>query len=369
VPAIALSQPGPSPSPAAASGRDPRLDLLRGFCVLLMLVGHLGWLRLQPHFQVGFATAAEGFFFLSGATLGVVYARYLREGRQRGLYRRLVLRALWLALANTALVVLAYAFEGTPTFPGQFFDGYWRRLPDWLRFASLNQPSVLHILPRYSILLLLSPLVLRALASRAALLVPALSIALWLAHFLEPRDWRLPQIESRRYAAFPLASWQLLFFGGMTLAVLAGRRSRPTRAWPAAGIAAGAAAALGLELWRRAGLPGTDEAARTWITAQSDRATLGLVRLADFALLAAVLWNAADRWREPVARAAGWLLLPLGRNALSAFLLHIPALWLLNLVDWGADTTPLRLAAALAVTVGIARGVTLPGVRRVLAPV
>ena len=55
--------------------------------------------------------------------------------------------------------------------------------------------------------------------ARCSSLVPAASIALWLAHLLEPRGWRVPLIEGIRDPTFPLASWQLLFFGGMTLAM------------------------------------------------------------------------------------------------------------------------------------------------------
>ena len=367
----AVGPPQPSPEPAVAGGRDERLDLLRGLCVFLMLLGHLGWLKLRPHFQVGFVTAAEGFFVLSGATLATVYSRYRRDGREGALDRRLSLRALWLWFANTTLVLLAYAFEGTGTFPGEYFDRWWRGAPLWLRFASLNQPSVLHILPRYSILLLLSPLVLRTLASRFAPLVVLGSLGIWMAHFLDPRGWRMPWLELRHVAAFPLASWQLLFFGGMALVMLGARRQHqlPRRPWPIGGIALGAAVALGLEIYRRRGLPYLGDELRLWLVSQSERHTLGIVRLADFALVAAVLWQAVDRWRTPITRACGWLVLPLGRNALASFLLHIPVLWLMNAVPWGADTTLLRLATALAVTVGVARSVTLPRVRKILSPV
>jgi len=359
-------------TPAAGGKRDLRLDLLRGLCVLLMLVGHMGWYKLTSHFRIGWTTAAEGFFFLSGATLGTVWNRYRREGRHTGLERRLLLRAVWLWVANTALVLLAYQFEGTAAFPGHFFGRYWRDTPFWQQLVSLNQPSVLHILPRYSILLLLAPIVLRLLASRLAPLVWLLSLGLWWLHFQDPDAMRLYLLEARRRAAFPMASWQLLFYGGMAIATLAARRApppEPRRPRPV-GLIVTAFAALALLTWLRAAdLPGAGEALRAWVERQGDRATLGLVRLANFALAAFAFWSLVDRWRDRIVRAAGWLLLPLGQNALAAFLLHIPCLWLMNLVPWGADTTWLRLATMAAITVSIARLVTVPRVRKLLAPV
>src|SRR5690606_39082471 len=59
------------------------------------------------------------------------------------------------------------------------------------------------------------------------------------------------------------------------------------------------------------------------------------------------------RW-EPIRRWTGWLLLPLGRNALLAFLLHIPVVYGLKslarggyVVAEGWGTTPFGLGSVL----------------------
>src|ERR1700712_5266558 len=71
---------------AAPVGRDPRLDLLRGFCVFAMIVDHIGgtsWLYTITGGNRGPVTAAEGFVFLSGLVLGIVSCqRLLRDGFQ-----------------------------------------------------------------------------------------------------------------------------------------------------------------------------------------------------------------------------------------------------------------------------------------------
>ena len=61
---------------ATPLGRDPRLDLLRGFCVFAMIVDHIGgssWLYALTGGNRGPITAAEGFVFLSGLVLGTLY--------------------------------------------------------------------------------------------------------------------------------------------------------------------------------------------------------------------------------------------------------------------------------------------------------
>lgn len=56
--------------------RDLRLDLLRGYCVFAMVVGHLDaptWLYSLTGGNRFFVSAAEGFLFISGLVMGMVY--------------------------------------------------------------------------------------------------------------------------------------------------------------------------------------------------------------------------------------------------------------------------------------------------------
>ncbi|MBV9173234.1 MAG: OpgC domain-containing protein, partial [Chloroflexi bacterium] len=59
-----------------SNGRDLRLDLLRGFAVLAMLIDHIG--GQSPLYAVSggdqfFTSAAEGFVAISGFLVGHVY--------------------------------------------------------------------------------------------------------------------------------------------------------------------------------------------------------------------------------------------------------------------------------------------------------
>src|SRR5689334_18236761 len=62
--------------------RDLRLDFLRGFAVLAMVVDHIGgpsWLYALTGGNKFYTSAAEGFIFISGLLVGVVYGRIVQR--------------------------------------------------------------------------------------------------------------------------------------------------------------------------------------------------------------------------------------------------------------------------------------------------
>ena len=70
--------------------RDRRLDLLRGYCVFAMTVDHLDvptWLYWFTGGNRFFVSAAEGFVFISGLVMGLVY-RPLTEHQGLGARRK-----------------------------------------------------------------------------------------------------------------------------------------------------------------------------------------------------------------------------------------------------------------------------------------
>src|SRR3954453_10690364 len=84
---------------AAPVGRDPRLDLLRGFCVFAMVVDHVGgasWLYALTGGNRGPVTAAEGFVLPSGLVLGIVSRQRLTRTGLRAAIRATLSRALTL---------------------------------------------------------------------------------------------------------------------------------------------------------------------------------------------------------------------------------------------------------------------------------
>lgn len=302
------------------SGRDERLDLLRGFCLFKMVLTHL-WpqpVDLQPLF--GFVTAAEGFFLISGATTGIVFGRRAeREGfafARRGLVRR----GVQLYLLNLALVFLFFAAESTRilqytqlTHPG--FSA--RELFDF------NQPYFLQVLPRYALFLVLAPLVLAGVRRGRTALVLAISFGLWALVQARGGWLPIPYLEEGAHGGFLILSWQLLFFTGMALGFHRERVGRLWRTLPV-GLTVALPAALYLAfvllgVAHAAGLVGWDEHRFAQLFS---RDALAPGRLLDLLCASLLFFWLVDRYWEPIRRTSGWLLLPFGRNALYLFLAH-----------------------------------------------
>lgn len=363
---MALPEGDAAATPPGAR-RDVRLDLLRGACVLLMIFGHLGWRKLEAHFHLGFVTVAEGFFFLSGATLGLVSRRRHEAGRSAELDRRLVGRGLWLWGAHLVTVALARLLAGSRAFPDDYFNRYWGQASEPLRWISFDQPSVLNVLPRYVVFVLAAPAALALLRRGHALLLAAATTALWLATWLSAGALRLPVVEGDR-GAYASTAWQLLFFGGLLFGWLvvhadgAERRERdPSITWLAVG-AAGCALFVALESGAWAPL------SAELLPRLAGRVDLGPLRLLNFAAAAAVVWWAISRFREPVARWTGRLVVPFGQWALPAFLLHIPLVWALLFVPALDRNDPLRHVVAIVAILGLLPLLERPAVQRWLRP-
>ncbi|KAB2961898.1 MAG: hypothetical protein F9K18_10545 [Thermoanaerobaculia bacterium] len=352
-----------SAPPRATLGRDVRLDLLRGAFVALMIFGHLGWRELVPHFRIGFATLAEGFFALSGATLGVVAARRVATGRAQEMARHLLWRGLWLYGANLVLVAAARTLEGTRPYPAGYFRLYWRNTPELWTWLSFDQPSVLNVLPRYALFLVLAPLALFALRRGARTALLATSIALWAVDFLSQGALRLPGFEGER-APYPSASWQLVFFVPMALAYPPPARAEGTAgSWLDRGalVATALAAVLAAELLMRDPGPA---AFGPW----ASRPLLGPLRLISLLAGALLLRWLVTRHRTRVEAWTGWLLVPYGRAALPAFLLHAPVVWAFLAIPPFDTRAGLRKLAAAAVVLALLPLLKVPAVRRWLTP-
>ncbi len=97
-------------------GRTKRIlaiDLLRGFFLLVIMVDHVelypnGWDLFTGKGRL-WVSAAEGFFFLSGLLIGMIYKRRLHLG-MKYIFRKMWQRALELYLAGTALTFIFLAW-------------------------------------------------------------------------------------------------------------------------------------------------------------------------------------------------------------------------------------------------------------------
>src|SRR5262249_2044243 len=95
-----------------AQKRDLRLDLLRGLFLVYMILYHFhhSWVVNFTYERLGSVSAAEGFVFLSGMVVGLVYLPMLQQQGFKVMAKRVWRRATHIYLADvvplTALILL-----------------------------------------------------------------------------------------------------------------------------------------------------------------------------------------------------------------------------------------------------------------------
>ena len=316
----------------AASRRELRLDLLRGWCVVVMVIDHIGgegsWLYTFTGGNRFFVSAAEGFVLISGVTMGVVYARIIaREGIQAMVDK--VLRRVRLLYALTVTLTLLFAGlsvalrspwtrEAAPGRASEFVLGV----------ITLHRSySLADVLLLYTFLVLAAAPLLALLARGRTAIALAGSWALWGVWQVAPDVARLPwEIVDE---GFPLPAWQAIFVTGLAIGYHRGAIARRVTAMRAAAISAAAAAGTSaLVVLFVAGMlvPPSLFAEGTlgplgYALFDKDNAAPGrMIALAVVGAFAYALVTYA--WR-PIALVAGAALLPLGQRALLAYSAHL----------------------------------------------
>ena len=218
------------------TAREPRIDIIRGFAIVTILLNHLtqvveetglrAWMIPTPT-RYGHSTAAELFVIMSGYMVGLVYLA--RPRPVAAIWRRA--GSLWLYnLALLALVLpLVVVMPGTE-------EKFWRLDPfladpvgAFRNFALLGDaPRLLDVLQTYIKLMLIAPLAI-LLQRRSSVLLIAVSIGLYLIG----QAWTIvrlaPSPAANTNEWLDLMSWQMLFFVPMALGVM--RAHRPLFDW------------------------------------------------------------------------------------------------------------------------------------------
>ena len=204
----------------AGAGRDERIDLLRGFAVVAMVVDHLAGPSALYAMTGGnrfYTSAAEAFTFISGLVMGLVYRRLNERLGLAGLLERALERAATLYLVTVTLTLLFLPLSELVQM-------------DWMQRVDLHDPlslvvSVLTLhrtyylvdIPLlYTLLLLVSPLALLLLARGRTDVMLAGSWGLWAVYQFFPREALAPWSVDGNYLFF-FSAWQVFFFTGLAL--------------------------------------------------------------------------------------------------------------------------------------------------------
>lgn len=195
--------------------RDWRVDTLRGYFLVLMTLGHFpNPLARFTEYTFGYASAPDGFVFLSGLVSAWVYQR-IREKRGDAAMRSKVLRRsgqiYGTHLALFSLGILFALFSGMQDV---------RSLHPVRTFALgsllLYQGGFDKILPMYCVFLVFTPVVLKQFAKGRAWLVGAISAILWMASQMGFGD-NTPRLAWLDLGTFNLCAWQAYFVAGQYL--------------------------------------------------------------------------------------------------------------------------------------------------------
>lgn len=341
----------------ADSRRDERIDMLRGLFVAVMVVDHVGgWspLRLLTGDGNFYVTAAEGFVAVSGFTYGMVYRRTLDREGPRELWRRSLRRACLLygiLLATTALVASMSFFAHL---------GWARDVHGLLDFARLMLRIATframfpftRILAMYCLVVLAGAGALQLMSAGFTLPVLALSALLYFVYQLGPVRFGKPFPENVYFHPY---AYQLLFLGMAALgyhrhAVGTRFEARAQRRLFFAG-SVGLVALLVLYVLRLGPLGGERY---LWVDALFYRDYLRPGRLLATALAIPVFYLGITYVWRPLREHLGGLFLPLGRNALTSYALHLPFVVVFEYLSrianrWGSWSLGFNAAAQLGV--------------------
>ncbi|HEY4167561.1 MAG TPA: OpgC domain-containing protein [Reyranella sp.] len=218
--------------PYLAPGRDLRLDFFRGLALWFIYLDHVpenivSWLTVRNY---GFSDATEIFVFISGYTAVIAYSRMmLSDGWLRSsirIYRRvwqLYVAHILLFVAFTAQIAYVSIARDTPQLIEEMQlmglgQNPYRAILEaaLLKFRPVN----LDVLPLYIVLLAAFPFVLPALLRWPwAVLLASFGLYVASSHF----DWNLPGYPDDKVWFFNPMAWQVIFYCGAVLAVVAPR--------------------------------------------------------------------------------------------------------------------------------------------------
>ena len=322
----------------AVKGKTKRIlafDLIRGFFLIVIMIDHVelypgGWDFFTGQGRM-WVSAAEGFFFLSGLLIGMVYKRRLGLG-MKFIFRKMWRRALELYVAGVALTFVFLSWvEFThhapikDVLPSPFPWHHYIIQALLMRFSY----GWADFLIRFAILMLIAPFAFYLVARGKWWLMLVASITAWLF----------------RGQGFTL-SWQLLFNGGILIGFYwpfiekkfrslgNKRRKLVKRSFAvAAGVSFGLSYASVFLLtllnnhygsitpWlRHLTFTWNDYNADVWVYAQ--KWTMGPLRVILFFIWFPVLYWIIRKYENRVAEFSRGILELLGRNSLFVYSVH-----------------------------------------------
>ncbi len=336
---------------ATNSTRDLRVDFLRGLVMVGLVVIHLEFASVYSMFvwgRVGLVSTAEGFVFLSGLVVGMVFANRARRESWSIAAKQLWRRA-WQLYRVNLFIILSIAFLSLLPFINTEEVMSWTSVTGgatvwlypsaddgwqiWLKRALLLEsgPHQFQIIGLYIVLIAFSPLALWLCLNRFTWICLGISAVLYGLFSLSPTRLTNMQFEY----GFPILAWQILFFVGLAMGVHRQKIStfmhdqkRVYLFWIAV---AGSLLFLFLALntphpifW-----PGDlfdlipEKLHHQLYLEYFQKSPLGIGRLINNACLFIVAYYLLTQYWTLFEKIFGWFLIPIGQASLTVFFLHV----------------------------------------------
>nr|CAD6603801.1 hypothetical protein RTCK_01460 [Rhizobium sp. TCK] len=215
------------------------IDGMRGYFLVFMLINHLifaggYWLVKVNHNQLAFVEDAQGFVFLSGLLIGMVYARKMMKNGYAAGRQAIYSRAFELYRYAMGIVIAVLAAQ--MILPEAYTVWYnwlgYTTFDDPLRLAAiatfLFQPTFMDILPQYIVYMFFAPMLVKLVLEDKWHYVLAASLVMWMAAQLglqrivtEPVHQLVmgPDDQGIR-ASFNMLGWQIVFYSGLVLGAM-----------------------------------------------------------------------------------------------------------------------------------------------------
>jgi enterochelin esterase-like enzyme len=338
----------PHPDYLSHEGRDLRIDLLRGFFVLAMVIDHVrgqSFLYLLTGGNRFYTSAAEGFILTSGLVAGIVYRRLIQRDGMSAALLKVLHRAFTLYLLTVGLTLVFTLFSELLGLP-------------WVTGVSLADPIgwvvsvfTLHqtyylvdVMLLYTVLFLISPLAFILLDRGKTWLLLLGSAGLYLVYQFYPDYASLPWPIAGNYL-FNFSAWQIIFFAGLALGYNQQRLPALNARKTCHGlILTGLGFLLLIGVFLVVDTPTTllpEGLSTTSLVLQNMRVWLqdnffakvdaGPGRLITSAVVFSFFFLVVTRFWPRIQKWLGWLLLPLGQHSLNAYSAHIAVVGLVGL--------------------------------------
>jgi hypothetical protein len=315
-------------------GRRVELDAVRGLMLVWITLTHLPTAASTHVNQpFGFISAAEGFIFLSALFTGRIYYRMAEHDGYRAMSYKLWMRTLRLygyhalLLAFAFLVAVPIAARGNRPGLHNLLDFYFTAGPRQSIVEAallIYRPPLLDILPMYIIFLVFTSAAL--LLERRIGWKPIFyaALALWLfaqfgfrqaehslvSHFI-PLHIPMNQI-----GAFDLWAWQLLWIIGIWMGVRWAKGDLPIEIWAKRLVIPSMLLVSAFFELRHAINNGLQLGPYEFLF---DKWHLGVLRLINFAAVAALLIHSQTLWKPFAIKP----LIMLGQSSLQVFCVHV----------------------------------------------